>query len=213
MAKLMQTPSFPPATSLAKAGALLLLLLMLASLAWKGMSFWDGLRHQESADVTQLPIPTINPDKSTTPSRLPALFGSPDQEIAMKTVERVPESNLNLQVSAIFFGTAPAQSTAVLEDGSQTLILKPGEEVRPGISIAQIESNRVTLKRNGKLEQLSFRGFGEGEATNLENLPIASTEAQPQGQISQPLPVQVTDAAPPPTAYQQFIQRKIAQNQ
>ncbi len=213
MAKLLQTHTLPSATSLAKVGALLLLSLMLASLAWKGMSFWDAIRPQENADVAQLPIPAINPDKTTPPSRLPALFGSPDQEIAARKVESVPESNLNLQVSAIFFVTSPEQSTAVLEDGSQTLILKPGEEVRPGISIAQIESNRVTLKRNGKLEQLSFRGFGEGEASNLENLPLAATDVQPQSQISQPPPVQVTDAAPSPTAYQQFIQRKIAQNQ
>lgn len=213
MAKLSQIRALPPAPMLANAGALLLFTLMLASLTWKGVSFWSEVRIQEGADTAPPLTPARNPDRITTKGRLPALFGSPDREVEPKSLERVPESNLNLQVSAIFFVTEPEQSTAVLEDGNQTLMLRPGEEVRPGIIIAGIEGNRVTLKRNGKLEQLSFRGFGEGEATSLESLPVATMEAPRQSQASQPISDQVTDGVPPPTAYQQFIQRKLAQNQ
>ena len=213
MASFLQPLSSPNAVKAARLIALLVFpALILGTLGWQALQFSKTTR-EHAVVAKDSPKPSLSTaEKKSFDKQLLGLFGSSDHSKPEQIrSEALPESNLDLQISAIFFMTPPEESSVIIEDGSKTLILKPGEEARPGISITQIESNRVTFKRNGKLEQLSFRGFGEGEATSPESLPVAAAEpAQPL--MSDAPPTANTGEQPPPTAYQQFIQRKLAQN-
>ncbi len=206
-----------------------LTIAMLATLGWQISQFVRGLNNQAPVAAAQTGETTPETNENKPSSSLLSLFGAknPDADLAAQTLEKLPESNLNLQVSAIFFMARAAQSSVILEDGDRTMILKPGEEARPGIVVQAIESNRITLKRNGKLEQISFKGFGEmpGANTPANALPSAA-EISAAPEISQnndseviaQLPVDMPTAPPAaveqnsPTAYQQYIQRKLAQN-
>lgn len=211
-------------------GALTVLTIsMLVTLGWE-------ISHFVRCFTTQAPVTAVKTGETTLPgtknkpsSSLLSLFGAktPDADLAAQATEKLPESNLNLQVSAIFFMARAAQSSVILEDGDRTMILKPGEEARPGIVLQAIETHRITLKRNGKLEQISFKGFGEMPGANTPANTLPSTpELSVTPEISQnndnevvaQIPVDIPSAEPAtveqntPTAYQQYIQRKIAQN-
>ncbi|TBV01912.1 type II secretion system protein N [Phytopseudomonas dryadis] len=183
-----------------------------ALLAFKSIALRQTLQLPADANIP------LDQPQAASPKPLSAelltLFGtSRDKEAAQPELAVLPESNLNLQVSAIFFNSSAAQSHVILEDGDKTLSLKPGEEVRPGITLQKVESHRITLKRNGQLEQVSFRGYGDSPAdVNLESLPpIAQSMAPP----TPTMPNAEQPAMEPnnvPTPYQQYIQRKIAQN-
>ncbi|WP_043244650.1 type II secretion system protein N [Pseudomonas solani] len=196
-------------------------LLVLAALVWQGLQLRAALQPPVLA-----PTEASEPGPQDGPTQLGkgllGLFGSSAdaESVAAEALEKLPESNLDLQVSAIFFVIPAEQSTAILEDGDRTLILKPGEEVRPGIAVQRIESHRITLKRNGKLEQITFRGYGDipgaspapdspmpmPVAQNIE--PVTDTLASSLPAVAEPVPA----SQGVPTAYQQYIQRKLAQN-
>lgn len=214
MASFLQTLSSPVTARAAKVSALLVLPALIAgALGWQALQFVRAT--QQLSAVADRPAPPSRPDsaKRALDEKLLGLFGSADQEqLEQAPRAALPESNLDLQISAIFFMTPPEASSVIIEDGNKTLILKPGEEARPGISIAQIESNRVTFKRNGKLEQLSFRGFGDGESEPTEDLPLAAIAPSPSPPPASEAPMEAKSPSAQPTAYQQFIQRKLAQN-
>src|SRR5690606_29290158 len=76
----------------------------------------------------------VTPKTLTKLDYLPGLFGpTSSMPIKLAKAEQLPESNLDLQVSAIFFMASSEHSSVVLEDGNRTLILRAGEEARPGI--------------------------------------------------------------------------------
>lgn len=181
---------------------------------WQGTKFLNDL--QRDSPISSLRSPASAPEKETPSKVLFALFGVSGKENfqATELLEKLPESNLNLQVSAIFFIGNTQQSSIIIEDGDRTLILKPGEEVRPGVAVQLIESNRVTLKRNGKLEQISFRGFGELQNNNADVNDITSSAHPPNADslaaVNSPEAPALAENSTP-TAYQQFIQRKLAQ--
>jgi len=207
----------------------MLFILMLAALTWQATQF---IRHINS----QPPITgavsgeTTKPHTESKPSSaLLSLFGAKknDTELAAQALKKLPESNLTLQVSAIFSMARTEQSSVILEDGDRTMILKSGEEARPGVVVQAIESHRITLKRNGKLEQISFKGFGEMPGGNSIDSPLPTAqEVSAAPAISQnndnEVIAQTLAGNPPatstafdqnlPTAYQQYIQRKLAQN-
>lgn len=194
-------------------------LLALAALVWQGLQLRTALQPPVLAP-TEANEP--GPQDGPTPlgKSLLGLFGSSAdaESVAAEALEKLPESNLDLQVSAIFFMVPAEQSTVIVEDGDRTLTLKPGEEVRPGIAVQRIESHRITLKRNGKLEQITFRGFGEmpgGSPAAESPMPVAQNIEPVTDTLASSLPA-VAEPAPAtqgvPTAYQQYIQRKLAQN-
>lgn len=203
---------------------------MLASLAWQAIDFFRDLNEQPALSSSAPSAPTNASAESNKPSStVLGLFGTRGSEgnLDAQAIEKLPESNLNLQVSAIFFMAQAAQSSVILEDGDRTMILKPGDEARPGIIVQGIESHRITLKRNGKLEQISFKGFGEMPAGNSLGSPLPTaqqvdiTAVTNQNNVNEVI-AQVPADNPPmpstavdqnlPTAYQQYIQRKLAQN-
>lgn len=213
MARFLQHLYHPSSAKAARIASLLIIpASVLAALGWQASEFAKAVEQQTSMVANSSPSPSVSPpEKKSLDRSLLALFGSADNgNLGQLSSEPLPESNLDLQISAIFFVTPPENSSIIIEDGNKTLILKPGDEARPGIVVSRIESSRVTFKRNGKLEQLSFRGFGDGEA-DQSSLPTAATEstsAQP-AEMSQ---AAIQGEQIQPTAYQQFIQRKLAQN-
>lgn len=193
----------------------LLILAMLGSLGWQAIGFFRQLQ-QPFADKTPPSAPNKAEPRTTEMNMaVLQLFGSTELQAGdiSDANQPLPESNLNLSVSAIFHKTNPGKSTVILKDGDKELILNPGDEARPGILVHRIDSNRITLKRNGKLEQISLKGFGEieGLSSTSASLPLAEVPEQSDPYASQPLEPPAP-AQPTPTAYQQFIQRKLAQN-
>lgn len=213
MARFLQHLYRPSSAKAARiASTLIISASVLAVLGWQASEFAKTVEQQTSMVANSSPSPNISPpEKKALDRSLLTLFGSADSDnLGQLSSEPLPESNLDLQISAIFFVTPPEDSSIIIEDGNRTLILKPGDEARPGIVVSRIESSRVTFKRNGKLEQLSFRGFGDGDADQA-SLPTAATES------TSAQPAKMPEAATQgeqiqPTAYQQFIQRKLAQN-
>ncbi|SDL02688.1 type II secretion system protein N [Pseudomonas indica] len=191
------------------------IMAMLGSLGWQAMGFYRQLQ-QPFADRTPPSAPSkAEPHIAEMNKAILQLFGSTELQPGdiSDTNQPLPESNLNLSVSAIFHKTKPGKSTVILKDGDKELILNPGDEARPGILVHRIDSNRITLKRNGKLEQISLKGFGEieGLSSTAPSLPLAEVPEQSDPYASQPLEPPVP-TQPASTAYQQFIQRKLAQN-
>lgn len=192
-------------------------LAMLGALGWQGHAFY---RQMTSAGAASQPAPTaasIAPTRDKDAGKaLDALFGGSDVGTPgdHPPSAELPESTLDIQVSAIFFVGSTGSSSVILEDGDKTLMLRPGEEVRTGVILDGVEARRITLKRNGKYEQVTFRGFdqdggGSNDSPHLptvDNTPPATPLAQQAGAQRAPT------AAPPPPAYQQLIQRKLAQN-
>ncbi|WP_443190684.1 type II secretion system protein N [Pseudomonas indica] len=191
------------------------IMAMLGSLGWQAIGFYRQLQ-QPFADRTPPSAPSkVEPRIAEMNKAVLQLFGSTELQAGdiSDANQPLPESNLNLSVSAIFHKTKPGKSTVILKDGDKELILNPGDEARPGILVHRIDSNRITLKRNGKLEQISLKGFGEieGLSSTAPSLPLAEVPEQSDPYASQPLEPPVP-TQPASTAYQQFIQRKLAQN-
>lgn len=196
---------------------LILGVLAVTSFSVQGLGFYRSI--QTTPAVTPAMNPSVSEDEqpSMPSAAAQALFGASMGENERMTDAPLPESNLNLQVSAIFFTTPHELSTVVLEDGDKTVTLKRDEEVRKGVIIKNIESHRVTLERNGKLEQITFRGFSEGR----DSSPVQTAQAP---RIANAAPAQIMKKAPTPasvrkpsqqrtsTAYQKFMQRKQAQH-
>ncbi|NQD81509.1 hypothetical protein HP436_15140 [Pseudomonas sp. CrR14] len=211
-------------------GALVALFIaMLATLTWQAAQFVRDLNSQVPiAGTASSEMTKLNTDSKPSSSLL-SLFGAKknDIDVTAQTLEKLPESNLNLQVSAIFSMAQAEHSSVILEDGDRTMILKPGEEARPGIVVQAIDSHRITLKRNGKLEQISFKGFGEMPGDNSLGSPLPTalevsaaltTSQNNDNEVIAQIPVSNPPAGSTavdqnlPTAYQQYIQRKLAQN-
>lgn len=192
---------------------LLITLTILATQSWQGFNFFRELQHDQLSVGINAPQGIAKTDKPVLSKALIQLLGSTEESADQghKAAEMHPESNLNLQVSAIFFMAPPGKSSVILEDGDRTLILTPGEEARPGVTIQAIESNLITLKRNGKLEQISFRDHDEAnsDTPGLSRLPAQEQSAE--AAAITPETVTATEQNTP-TAYQQYIQRKLALN-
>lgn len=226
---LISATQFLAARSVRLSALAVLFIAMLATLTWQATQFIRDLNSQPPI-AGAVSSETTKPDTEKKPSSaLLSLFGAKKTDIDMtaQTLEKLPESNLNLQVSAIFSMAQAEHSSVILEDGDRTMILKPGEEARPGIVVQAIDSHRITLKRNGKLEQVSFKGFGEMPGDNSLGSPLPTaqevsaaltTSQNNDNEVIAQIPV----SNPPtgstavdqdlPTAYQQYIQRKLAQN-
>lgn len=210
MASMMKPPSRPLATSrLALLLAVGVASGMFGHFAWQGFELYRLHLTEAAAKAPSTPRSAVEPSKVELSASLLQLFGAqqrnPEQ---VESNAAVPESTLNLQVSAIFLVAPIEQSSVIIEDGDQTKILRRGEQVRPGILVQRIQSDRVTLKRNGKLEQISLRGFAEGSSA-------PPREMVQQAPPDEPPPMDTPPSAAPglATPYQQFIQRKLAQSQ
>ncbi|WP_407362466.1 hypothetical protein HKW97_17815 [Pseudomonas luteola] len=146
----------------------------------QGYQFYKELSISEKNDVDiKKPEPIIIPPRDINyhPS-LSELFGKTNNndKTQEKIPEVLPESNLNLQVSGIFYRDFAASSIAIIEDNNKTLFLKTGDTIRPGIIVQNIEAHRVMLKRNEKLEQITFKDFSDNNSLYIPPTPPGSLQ-------------------------------------
>ena len=78
------------------------------------------------------------------------------EEIPLKeSLDALQDTKLNVLLTGILY--TPEDSVAVIEENRKTFVLRVGEELRPDISIENIEPSFVVLDNRGKLEKLSLK--------------------------------------------------------
>lgn len=157
-------------TILSKVKVLCLLLLciwcahLMATLTWailapQAMPEWKA-QHVSSG---------ISKSSSSAPSRFniasALLFGEAPKEapkVETKTEAiKAPKTRLRLKLLGVFVGQTDQQSTAIIsEQGkSNAEFYRVGDTIQNGVLLEQVQSDRVILKRNGRLETLYFDDF------------------------------------------------------
>ena len=119
---------------------------------------------------------------------------------------QVRAADLGVSLVGVFAGGQPP--LAMIQSGAKVLVLKPGDEVVPGVVIHANEPNRVLVLHAGALEALSFP-----PAPNLDTAPPPSAalvtptaNAAPQAANNAPL-------TPPAAAIRQQVRQVLKQPQ
>lgn len=129
--------------------AVLIIVLMSASLAWQSLG-WRRLLQAPSAAVSSQNQPTAGPAQV---SLLP-LFGSS----APLENTSAPNTNLRLTLMGSFVHADPARSSAIIAlEGSKAKRYLIGSQLSEGVVLHAVYRDRVELKRNGRLETLAFK--------------------------------------------------------
>lgn len=136
-----------------------LILLMSISLAWQTA---DWLRLLRTPAVLGTPnAANLLPPASS--QRLEQLFGSSQSDDAPP-----PATSMSLTLLGSFVHADPKRSSAIIrQDGNQAQRYTIDSEVTGGVSLHAIYADRVELRRNGRLESLTFphnRSSDEGMA-------------------------------------------------
>lgn len=129
--------------------AVLIIVLMSASLAWQSLG-WQRLLQAPAAAVSSQSQATASP---TQVSLLP-LFGS----AAALESTAAPDTNLRLTLMGSFVHADAARSSAIIAlEGSKAKRYLIGSQLSDGVLLHAVYRDRVELKRNGRLETLGFK--------------------------------------------------------
>lgn len=129
--------------------ALLLVLLMSATLAWQCVAL-QRLLHSTPATGSAAPA---NPGQNTDVQTLLPLFGS-GQPVSSGIA---PSTGLSLTLLGSFVQADSPRSSAIIQlEGSPAKRYSVGQELSSGVSLHAVYRDRVELKRNGRLETLAF---------------------------------------------------------
>ncbi|MFZ3183330.1 MAG: type II secretion system protein N [Pseudomonas sp.] len=129
--------------------AVLIIVLMSASLAWQSLG-WRRLLQAPAAAVGSHTQPTAGPAQV---SLLP-LFGS----AAPLESTSAPNTNLRLTLLGSFVHADPARSSAIIVlEGSKAKRYLIGSQLSEEVVLHAVYRDRVELKRNGRLETLAFK--------------------------------------------------------
>ena len=144
---------------------LVIIVLALMSLIYLFLQFsesWSDL----SAKDSPVPVLSIDQSQAKVPPVIniqdfpPAFFGSyqpePDVIKPTETPEIIPLSTAQLQLQAIYYSDQPALSAVTVSGGQGSGLYRESETLLSGIKILAIESDQVTLERNGQKEILMF---------------------------------------------------------
>ncbi|WP_148862301.1 type II secretion system protein N [Marinobacter fonticola] len=109
------------------------------------------------------------------------LFGRPDAgtPVAEAVRRSAPQTHLRMKLEGVLVATRPELSGAIVSgtDGS-TAYYRVGETMPGNIELAEVESQRILIRRNGEIESLAFEeGEGEGMVSQVEDADYASPEA------------------------------------
>lgn len=130
--------------------ALLLVVLMSASLAWQSVAL-QRLLH--STPATSSAVPENRSHNTDVQSLLP-LFGSGEPSSATLA----PNTSLSLTLLGSFVHADSQRSSAIIQlQGSPAKRYRVGSELSSGVFLHAVYRDRVELKRNGRLETLAFR--------------------------------------------------------
>ncbi|GEM_PF-2847311 len=113
-----------------------------------------------------------------------SLFGIWKSEIQDQLPSEIPDTALGLTLRGIFNFSAPRPSLVIVEVGGEDKVLEQGRQIQPGVVIAHIYSDRIILKRGGKLETLRLPVKTEGLAANEQTFKSGNSrrnklQAQP----------------------------------
>lgn len=129
--------------------AVLIIVLMSASLAWQSLG-WRRLLQAPATAASSQNQPTTGPAQV---SLLP-LFGS----AAPLESAAAPNTNLRLTLMGSFVHADPARSSAIIAlEGSKAKRYLIGSQLSEGVVLHAVYRDRVELKRNGRLETLGFK--------------------------------------------------------
>ncbi|ENO16989.2 general secretion pathway protein GspC [Marinobacter nanhaiticus D15-8W] len=117
----------------------------------------------------------------TTPLAAYDLFGRPDAgaPVAEAVRRSAPETHLRMRLEGVLEATQPELSGAIVSgtDGS-TAYYRVGDIMPGNIELAEVESQRILIRRNGEIESLAFEeGEGDGMVSQVEDVDYASPEA------------------------------------
>jgi general secretion pathway protein C len=129
--------------------AVLIIILMSASLAWQSLD-WRRLLQAPISPRNNQEQAAVSP---TQVSLLP-LFASvtaPDNSVA-------PTTNLRLMLMGSFVHADPTRSSAIITlEGGKAKRYMVGSQLSEGVLLHAVYRDRVELKRNGRLETLAFK--------------------------------------------------------
>ena len=152
--------------------ALLLVVLMSATLAWQSVAL-QRLLH--STPATRSAVPESRSHSTDVQSLLP-LFGSGPPNSATLA----PTTSLSLTLLGSFVHANSQRSSAIIQlQGSPAKRYRVGGELSSGVLLHAVYRDRVELKRNGRLETLAFRqrhsaqpGQSSASATDAEQIAL-----------------------------------------
>ena len=153
--------------------ALLLVLLMSATLAWQSVAL-QRLLH--SAPATSSAVPASRSHSSDVQSLLP-LFGT----APLVSSGIAPSTSLRLTLLGSFVQADSPRSSAIIQlEGSPAKRYSVGQELSSGVSLHAVYRDRVELKRNGRLETLAFSKRPALQSTAANPAPDSDNLAQLQ---------------------------------
>jgi len=114
--------------------------------------------------------PPVSP---TSIEPLKSLFGTAVVETAVKSIEKLPETRLNLTLAGTFTHIEASQASALIgESGRQSKRYFVGEEVPGNAELVEVKAGTVVLRRNGQDELLRLPMLKDSE----NNQPSSSKQ-------------------------------------
>ena len=105
------------------------------------------------------------------------LFGQPATAEILETVVEAPETRLNLRLAGIFYRTDNSALALIAEGSTSERVFRDGDLLADGVSVYQIQTDRVILARAGQLETLSLPRESNVNTANTNKLPASNTPA------------------------------------
>lgn len=153
--------------------ALLLVLLMSATLAWQSVAL-QRLLHSTPAIGSA--VPESRSHNTDVQSLLP-LFGTGP----LVSSGIAPSTSLRLTLLGSFVQADSPRSSAIIQlEGSPAKRYSVGQELSSGVSLHAVYRDRVELKRNGRLETLAFSKRPALQSTAANPAPNSDNLAQLQ---------------------------------
>ena len=131
------------------------------------------------------PQPTVQAStvgrSQATPLAAYDLFGRPDAgaPVAEAVRRTAPETRLRMRLEGVLVATQPELSGAIVSgtDGS-TAYYRVGDTMPGSIELAEVESQRILIRRNGEIESLAFEeSEGDGMVSQVDDVDYSSPEA------------------------------------
>lgn len=153
--------------------ALLLVLLMSATLAWQSVAL-QRLLHNTPAASSATPESRSH---NTDVQNLLPLFGT----APLVSSGIAPSTSLRLTLLGSFVQADSPRSSAIIQlEGSPAKRYSVGQELSSGVSLHAVYRDRVELKRNGRLETLAFSKRPALQSTAANPAPDSDNLAQLQ---------------------------------
>ncbi len=151
--------------------ALLLVLLMSASLAWQSVA-WQRLLQRAPV----IPSSAHEAPQNRDMQGLLGLFGA-----GPSAATDAPSTSLRVTLLGSFVQADSPRSSAIIQlDGRPAQRYLVGQTLSSGVSLHAVYRDRVELKRNGRLETLAFSKPQGTSASSARNPPDSDTLNQLQ---------------------------------